>query len=177
MESTSADHGDQFVELLSKHQLRLRSYIFALVRNATDVDDVLQDACMALWRKRDEYDLTRDFFRWSCGIALVEVLRYRRKVATSKLLFDEALMTTLAAEYIDQIEDVDRRRSALADCMQKLSHQDRRILDARYRSGAPAAEIAAQLSKPLSTLYSSLARIREALFNCVQGTIARETDR
>jgi RNA polymerase sigma-70 factor (ECF subfamily) len=166
---------DEFVEQLAKIQLRLRSYIYTLLRDSTSADDVLQEASVALWKKRLDYDASRDFFRWACGVALIEVLRHRRKTATDKLLFDEALLNTLAAEYVEQTEDWDLRRAALNRCMQKLRTQDRWLLDARYRSGVTVGQIADQLGRPLSTIYSSLTRIRESLYRCVRITLAQET--
>jgi RNA polymerase sigma-70 factor, ECF subfamily len=173
--SRDANQDDAFVELLAKNQVRLRSYISTLVRDSGAADDVLQDASMALWKNRNAFDPSRDFFRWACGMALVEVLRFRRKVATDKLLFDEALLNTLAADYVKHVEDWDRRESALSGCLQKLSAKDRWLLDARYQSGVTTAQIAQQLGRPLSTIYSSLARIRESLFRCVQSAIAQES--
>ncbi|HZZ29661.1 MAG TPA: sigma-70 family RNA polymerase sigma factor [Pirellulales bacterium] len=166
---------DAFVELLAKNQVRLRSYIATLVRDSGAADDLLQEASMALWKNRKAYDSNRDFFRWACGMALIEVLRFRRKAATDKLLFDEALLNTLAADYIKHVEDWDRREIALSGCLQKLSAKDRWLLDARYRSDVTTAQIAQQLGKPLSTIYSSLSRIRETLFRCVQSAIAQES--
>jgi RNA polymerase sigma-70 factor (ECF subfamily) len=168
---------DAFVELLAKHQMRLHSYVFALVRDGTDAEDVFQESCVALWRKRQDYDRERDFFRWACGMALIEVLRHRRKAATDKLRFDEALLSTLAAEYVQHADELDRRRAALPKCIQKLSPQDRWLLDARYRSGVTTAQIAEHLQRPVSTIYSSLARIREALYRCVRSAIAQESHR
>ncbi len=166
---------DSFVELLAKNQVRLRSYIATLVRDSGAADDLLQEACMALWKNRKAYDSSRDFFRWACGMALVEVLRFRRKIATDKLLFDEALLNTLAADYVKHVEEWDRRELALSGCLQKLSAKDRWLLDARYRSGVSTSQIAQQLDRPLSTVYSSLARIRESLYRCVQSAIAQES--
>ena len=56
-------YDDRFVEMLAKNQLRLRSYVFTLLRDASAVDDVMQEASIALWKKRHRYDITRDFFR------------------------------------------------------------------------------------------------------------------
>ena len=172
--SPSASDDDPFVELVAKSQVRLRNYICMLLRDRGATDDVLQEVNVALWKNRKAYDTGRDFSRWAAGVALIEVLRFRRKAATDKLLFDEALLTTLAADYVKQIEETDRREAALTDCMQKLSTKDRWLLDAHYRSGVATAQIAQQLGRPLSTIYSSLARIREALYRCIQSKIAQE---
>ncbi len=165
---------DRFVELLSAHQVRLRAYIFAVLRDAANADDVLQNACMALWSKRSEYDHARDFFRWACGMAIIEVLRFRRKAATDRLLFDEALIQTLAAEFVEQVDAGDLRRAALPKCLQKLDKEDRAILESRYRKGLKVDDLAGQLGKPVSTVYRMLAKIREQLFACVQRTVASD---
>jgi RNA polymerase sigma-70 factor (ECF subfamily) len=170
----SANQDDPFVELLAENQVRLRTYICTLLRERGATDDVLQDVNVALWKNRAAFDPQRDFIRWAAGVALIEVLRFRRKVATDKLLFDEALLNTLAGDYVKQLESWDRREDALSGCLQKLSSKDRWLLDARYRSGVATAQIAQQLGRPLSTIYSSLARIREALFRCVETAMAQD---
>lgn len=166
---------ERFVQLLTQNQLRLRTYIFTLVRDSSHADDILQEASIALWKKRESFDTSRDFFRWACGIALIEVLRHRRKAAADRLQFDEALVNLLAEEYIEHAEESDRRRAALPDCLNKLSEQDRWLVSARYSSGITVKQIAEQLGRPLSTVYSSLARIRESLYRCVEHSIALES--
>jgi RNA polymerase sigma-70 factor (ECF subfamily) len=174
MGATGHGEDDPFVELVAKSQARLRTYICTLLRDRNATDDVLQEVNVALWKNRKEFDPSRDFVRWAAGIALIEVLRHRRKAATDKLLFDEALLNTLAADYVTQLEVWDRREAALTGCLQKLADKDRWLLNAHYRSGVTTAQIANQLGRPLSTIYSSLARIREALFRCIQSAIAQE---
>jgi RNA polymerase sigma-70 factor, ECF subfamily len=165
---------DSFVELMTRNQLRLRSFILTLVRDAPAADDVFQESSLVMWRKRQDFDFSKDFFRWACGVALLEVLQYRRKADTDRLLFDEDLVQALAVDYVEHVEVWDLQRSALRGCIQKLSSNDKWLLDARYLSGLKTAQIAQQLSRPLSTVYSSLSRIREALFRCVHTTIAQE---
>ena len=165
---------DRFVQLLAQNQLRLRTYVFTLVRDGSQADDVLQEASITLWNKRHTYDASRDFFRWACGVALIEVLRFRRKAATDKLQFDEALINTLAEEYLERADENDRRRAALPHCLQKLSDQDRWLVSAHYNSDISVAQIAEQMGRPLSTVYSSLVRIRETLYRCVERSLARE---
>jgi RNA polymerase sigma-70 factor (ECF subfamily) len=165
---------DSIVELMTRNQLRLRSFILTLVRETSAAEDVFQETSLVLWRKRQDFDFEKDFFRWACGIALLEVLQYRRRADADRLLFDEELINALAIDYVEHSEVWDRERSALRGCMQKLNSRDRWLLDARYLSGIKTAQIAEQLGRPLSTVYSSLSRIRETLFRCVQTTIAQE---
>ena len=163
-----------FMQLLAEHQVRLRAYIFVLVRDASDADDIAQQTFLVMWKKRTSYDPTRDFFAWACGVARIEVLMFRRSRATDRLQFDETLINTLAVEYLEHADACDRRRGALLDCLTKLPDGDRRLLQVRYTSDAPVAEIATQLGRPLSTVYRMLAKIRESLFQCVQRSVAQQ---
>ncbi len=163
---------DDFVQMLAEHQRRLRAYVFTLGPDCSHADDVLQDASVALWKRRDAYDRSRDFFPWACGVALIEVLRYRRKMATDRLQFDDALINTLSMEYLERSDDVEVRQAALADCLKKLSGHDYWLITSRYSVGTRVPELAASIGRPASTVYSALARIREVLHRCVERTLA-----
>jgi RNA polymerase sigma-70 factor (ECF subfamily) len=166
---------DEFVELLTRHQLRLRGYVFALISIASDADDVLQEACAALWKKRRQFDRSRDFLPWACGVALIEVLRYRRKKAADRLLFSEAVLNALSSDYLERADELERRRDLLPRCLAKLKERDRWLIETRYRAEASVAQIAAQMGCPLSTVYSSLARIRDRLHRCVNAALRQES--
>ena len=171
---THASADDPFVELLAASQVWLRTYLCTLLRDRTATDDVQQEVNVALWKNRKAYDATRDFKRWAAGVALLEVLQHRRKAATSKLQFDESLLNILSADYVKEIEEVTAREAALGECLKKLPTNDRRLLETHYWSGLAIAQIASQLGRPISTVYSSLARIREALYRCIQSQIAQQ---
>lgn len=172
MAGTAPD--DAFVELMTSNQARLRAYALLLLRNPSDADDVVQNACVDLWKKRRQYDPDRPFLPWASRVVLVEVLRHRRKRATDKLMFDEALMTTLATECAERLDLLDQRKELLRGCVQKLSGQDQTLLSDRYRHGVRPQELAAKRGRPATTVYSALARIREALHRCVEAGMARD---
>ena len=171
---THVSEDDPFVEQLAASQVWLRTYLCTLLRDRTATDDVQQEVNVALWKNRKAYDATRDFRRWAAGVAFIEVLQHRRKAATDKLQFDEPLLEILSADYLKQIQEATAREAALSDCLKKLTTNDRSLLETHYWSGLAIAQIASQLGRPVSTLYSSLARIREALYRCIQSQIAQE---
>jgi len=165
----------QFVECLSSHQARLRAYAISMVRSSADADDLLQNACLTLWEKREQYDSARDFFPWACGFVLIEVLRHRRKKATDKLMFDENLLNTLSAEYIANSDDLDMRRESMHKCLGKLNAEDRELLRDRYCMNVKPKEISDRRSRPLPTIYGALSRIRRALHRCIEANLAQQT--
>jgi RNA polymerase sigma-70 factor (ECF subfamily) len=167
---------ERFVQLFAKHQPGIHAYLWTLVANRHDADDLMQETSVSLWRKWAEYDAGRDFFPWACGVAFIEVLRYRRKNASRRmLLFSDDLLETLAAEFVDESARHESRTLALHSCLEKLGARDREIIDARYRQGATAQQVAEQLRRPVSTLYKIVARIRRRLQSCIEVAIARES--
>lgn len=165
----------QFVDCLSSNQARLRAYAISMVRNSVDADDLLQNACLTLWEKREQYNSDREFFPWACGFVLIEILRHRRKKATDKLMFDENLVKTLSAEYLANADDYDMRRESMHKCLGKLNGEDRGLLEDRYCMNVKPKEISKQRGRPLPTIYGSLSRIRRALHRCIETNLAQQS--
>ena len=165
----------QFVDCLSSHQARLRAYAISLARSPIDADDLLQNACLKLWEKREQYDPTKTFFSWACGFVLIEILRHRRKQATDKLLFDEHLINTLSEEYLANSLYYDLRRESMHKCLGKLSNEDRSLLEERYCSNVAPKTISERCGRPLATIYGALSRIRRNLHRCIEAYVAQQS--
>lgn len=82
-------------------------------------------------------------------------------------------METLAVEFVRESELVELRTAALQTCLEKLGDRERRIIEARYRDGATMQTLAEEFSRPSSTLYKTVARIRRRLYTCIEGTLDR----
>jgi RNA polymerase sigma-70 factor (ECF subfamily) len=168
------DAAGEFVRLFAQHQRRVHAYIGTLLPNRSDADDVMQETSMVLWRKWDDFDRSRDFLRWACGIAFYEVLKHRRLRGAEKLYFSDELVRQLSVEVLAQSELHDQRREALALCMQSLNSNDRELIQHRYTTGVTARQTAADLHRPESTVYKALARIRTSLLRCVEQKIVQQ---
>ena len=84
-------------------------------------------------------------------------------------------METLAVEFLSESALYEQRTAALQACLEKLAARDRKIIEARYREGATIQAVAQELRRPVSTLYKIVARIRDRLHMCIEGTIAQES--
>jgi len=166
---------EQFIELLTSTQLRLGAFALTLVRPRSDADDVLQNACMTLWKKRSTYDADREFFPWACGVVMLEVLKYRDKAMKEKLVFDDDLINTLSAQYVSRADELEQRRQILPYCIAKLNDIDRQLLEERYEADIKPKDISQQHDCPLQSVYTSLSRIRESLLRCIQRNLARQS--
>lgn len=166
---TSSDD-DEFIRLLTGSQRELRAFVFGLVAHQVDVDDLLQEVNMALWRKRHLYDSDQKFVRWATGFAALEVRSFRSRSAKSRLWYNDSAVDALAGEWPQVGSFADDCREALANCLQKLSHKERRVIEHRYTKGLSVKEIAAETDKPASTVYKILGRAHEFLSKCVKRT-------
>lgn len=163
----------EFVELLLRHQNDLLRYLVPLVGNLNDAQDVLQETAKAIWRKFDEYDSARPFLPWAKSFARNEVLlhlrRNRRYTFLSEELIEQMMQAPAETDNLTM-----RRRSALAECLQKLSADDRLLLDRRYDDRNTLEQLAADLGCTANVLYKSLGRIRRALHECIDRRLASE---
>ena len=164
----------RFLQLFAQHQRSIHAYIYSLVPSRVDADDVMQETSLVLWKKWGEFDPSRDFVRWACGIAFHEVLKLRRKTATSRCYFNEELLQQLSAEVVRQTDELQGRYLALMGCLNKLGTSDRELIERRYQAKTTARKVADELDRPPSTVYKALARIRSLLFDCVERTLAQE---
>jgi RNA polymerase sigma-70 factor, ECF subfamily len=170
------DRKREFADHLRGHQTRLFGYLHSLVRDLNDADDLFQQTTLVLWRKFDEFDPTRSFFAWACGIARFEVANFLRGRSRDRLYFTDEL-NLLLVEAQEELADaeLDDRRDALTKCIEKLRDRDRELLDACYASPTGIHDAAGRDGRSPQSVYNSLRRIRRALFECIHRTLAEHS--
>ena len=171
------DRHAQFLRLYTRHQHRILAYIYTLVPNRADAEDLLQDTAVLLWEKFEQFELETDFAAWACRVAFLKVSNHRKRFARSKLLFNDELLETVAERTIALAPELDGRRAALQECLKRLEDRDRRMITARYEPDGNAERAAAASGRKLQAAYKSLYRIRKALFDCVTLRLAEGDSR
>jgi RNA polymerase sigma-70 factor, ECF subfamily len=166
---------ERFAERLAACHTQLFGYLYALVQNVHDTEDVYQKACLVLWRKFDQYQEGTNFFHWAKAVAHYEAMNFLRSKHQRPALFSEEFQAELATVWAEVEPDVwgDRRR-ALEHCMEKLPENDRRLVDQCYGGGGALCEAAGRLGRSPKSIYDALGRIRRVLLRCVETTLARE---
>ena len=165
----------ELVGLLSRHQRKIFAYIYTLVPNRTDADDLLQETCLTIYEKFGEFEQGTDFVAWANRIAWWKVRQSKQKFARSKVIFDEAVMESVSRTAIELTPELDQRHEALEHCLAKLNDRDRTMLLTRYERGHGVSEAAAQSGRSLDAAYKALARLRTLLFDCVTNRLEQES--
>ncbi len=165
---------ESFVQLFARHEPSLRSFVRPLVRTWDDVEEVIQQTCLVLWRKYADFRPGSDFLTWSCTIARFEVLKFRRSRARDRHLFGEELIALLADEGAEESRRKESERRALDVCIERLRPPQRELIERCYGSGMNINEVAESLGRSATGLYKALNRIRQALFECIERSLAQE---
>jgi RNA polymerase sigma-70 factor (ECF subfamily) len=166
------DSGEELMTQIVSAQKPLYSYIRTLVGPTNDVDDILQEVNLVLWRKGHEFDGRGRFLAWACHIAYVQVLAHcQRRRREKQVYFDERVLNELAQYVSWEVERIDARLEALHDCLGKLSPKLRRMILSRYEAGGSVHKVAGELDRPVGSVRVALHRIRLLLADCIGRTL------
>jgi RNA polymerase sigma-70 factor (ECF subfamily) len=177
MKLPESDEAAAFMAEFVSHQRRIFGYIGSLLPASTDNEDVYQETCMALWRKRQSYDPNRPFFAWACAFARNEVLKHVRKSKTGAVHLSEKLLEEL--EQIANARDSDAaaeqvRQAALETCLGQLHERHRALVQRCYQGVESIKNVAAQMMISPAALTMRLQRIRHALLKCIQQALVSD---
>ena len=164
---SSSDSRERFVEQLVQHHDRIFGYIFSLLSNRQDAEDVFQRTSLILWRKFDEFDTEGSFSAWACGVAFFEVRNFLRVAGRDRLRFSEEILQTLADKRLNTEQRSQHRRLALVECLKRLGEHDRELITQVYEEDQSIKDLAAQRGRAVQTVYNRLHRIRRRLLECV----------
>lgn len=160
-----------FVELITRHQSQLYGYIFSLVRNREDADDLFQAVGMILWQKFESFRPDSSFVSWAgqtARFATRNFLKRKRRLVYVGEDLSEALTET-AREI--QSDATDFYLAALNRCRSKLGAEDEGLLQLRYVEELGTRQIAERMGRAQASVCHSLARIRRWLFDCVHAEL------
>lgn len=170
-----SDRHEEFVVLMTRHQRRIWWFINSLLPASNDADDVLQETSLVLWRKWDQFDRDREFLPWACGIARLQVFKFVREKKSKRTYLSELVLgeiADIAQHEIQNMVRIENRLTALKECVQSLSEQERTLVRNRYENAWTTQRLAEDLNRPLVTVYKILARTRGKLSDCVNRKLA-----
>jgi RNA polymerase sigma-70 factor (ECF subfamily) len=162
----------RLMTLITRHQRQIFGYIYALVPNRYDAEDLLQETSLVICEKFNEFEDGTDFVAWACQIAYWRIRYSRQKFARSKVVFNQEIVDAVAQTASTMTGELDSRHEALGNCLQKLHPRDRELVLTRYEPGSGVAEAARRSGRTVQTAYKALARLRKLLLDCVSNQLA-----
>lgn len=162
----------RLMALMTRHQRQIFSYIYTLVPDRHDAEDLLQETSLVICEKFDDFAEGTDFVAWACQIAWWRVRAARQTFARAKVIFDDQVLEAVANTAITMAAEIDVRHEALATCLQKLPPRDRELVLTRYERGHGVEEAARRTGRSMDAAYKALNRLRKLLFDCVTNELA-----
>lgn len=141
-----------------------------LIVDKQDVEDIVDEVYIQIWKSVVNYDVNRSFRFWLHGLIVKQVQDWRRKSWRRFRIFEKKKMYAQDQFYIVD-EDILHKetRNELGELVQKLSYKHREVIIMRYFHEYSLDEIATLLNKPVGTvksrLHTALKRLRIEMEN------------
>jgi RNA polymerase sigma-70 factor, ECF subfamily len=167
---------DEFLRLFTTVQPALRRFVgyhFPSGREQ-EMEDVLQETALVLWRKFGQYDPAKSFTNWALGIAHFELRHSRRALARTPLALDEKTSDLLAQRAAEMPPGLDRRQNHLDRCLSKLDPRSREALSLYYEKGLSTRQIAESYRGTVNMVRILLFRTRQSLARCMMSAARQE---
>ncbi|KYH01758.1 sigma-70 family RNA polymerase sigma factor [Bradyrhizobium sp. DOA1] len=156
----SAGEARAFAELHALTRGRLRRIALAVGAAPHDVDDILQDSFLKIWRNAARFDCGRaSAMTWMSAIVrntAIDHLRTRRQPSVE---FDEARLTE-AADEPSPAEDFDYASAEpiVQGALARLPEDRRRLVALAYLEGESRASLSRRFGVPVGTIKTWLHR-------------------
>ncbi|WP_081444811.1 sigma-70 family RNA polymerase sigma factor [Blastopirellula marina] len=156
-----------FAEAYIVNQERLKAYVYSLIFNWNDAEEVFQRTSLGLWKKWEQFDPQREFLPWAFGMARIEAKRFLAEKGKQELMLSDAAMEALDDAMIAREDGWNDRLAALEQCVKKLPAQQRSLLWASYKKANTVERIGELFGLSSNAVYKRLRKIRERLHQCI----------
>lgn len=163
---------EDFLKQYASAQPALQHFLAAHIPDLHEVDDLMQEVAVCLWKKFSQFVPGTSFRKWAIRVAQFEILHARRAHARHPALQLPQLTEMAAERYAEMdIETVEARRKALERCLEELPQPQRDLILSRYRGGKSGQDLAEEWGRKENHVWVQLFRIRTALRQCVEGSL------
>jgi len=162
------DNYGLFIAEYGKALPALRAFLRQLLPTWHDVDEVMQETSIILWKKFDQFEQGTSFSAWASMVARFEVLKYRRGKSRDRHVFSNETLELLAEECLEIEEQLAEQRQTLKTCFAKLEQKQQTLLIQSYSRDLSIKELAENEGKTPGSLYKVLDRLRIKLMKCVK---------
>lgn len=166
---------EAYKELFARYQKKLFAYIYHLVGNREEAEDILQNVFSKTYKSIEHFDVDRKFSSWIYRIAhneSVNFLKRRSKryviswddISTNKDKLDTATNEELPEDRLEHQEIAKEMAVAIA----KIPPKYKQVLEMRYFKEYSYEEMGKILGKPLNTVGTLINRAKKKLLEVMR---------
>jgi RNA polymerase sigma-70 factor (ECF subfamily) len=171
--------GDEiaFRELVERHQAKVFSIIYGILRNKNDADDIAQQVFAKVYFSIRNFDFRSSLLTWIYKITVNECYDYLRKKRVRKLVYEsdftqeDARRMEGSEPAVDAGAPVDERlaqQDLVVKLLAKVSEEDRSLILLKEVEGHSVEELAQMTGMNENTIKVKLFRTRQKLLKAAQ---------
>lgn len=160
---------DALGSLFDTYAQDIRRFVLRMGIEATDADDLVQNAFLGAFRSAARFDAEYAVRTWLFGIAAMHIRRHRRSVARLAARFASwAKEPPLVAEGPDGAAAARQEIARLQAALDALAQKKREAFVMVVLEGVPGEEAARVLGVPLNTIWTRLHHARRELRSALE---------
>lgn len=169
---------DGLEHLVMAYQTRAVHSAYMIVGDRSQAEDIAQTAFVRVTEKIRQFDEARPFAPWFFRIVINEALRVARQQKRSVALEDDPDGEVMAAArwltdpkpQPEKLVEFNETRQVLLLALQRLKPEQRAVVVMAYYLEMSAADMAARLDQPVSTIKWWLRAARERLASLLRAS-------
>jgi RNA polymerase sigma-70 factor (ECF subfamily) len=175
IELALAGQTECFVVLTNRHLPAVRRHIHSMVPNATDVDDLLQEVLLKVWRRLSTFRSESTFRTWITRVAINEALQSWRRERSRPVCGTFCDIDIFASPGESPLQALTRTESSriVRKAVVELPAKYRQILNLWLFEELSLGEIAESLHERIPALKTRLYRARRMLLSRLQESVNR----
>jgi len=163
---------DAFRQIVEKHQSKVFSIIYGIIRNRNDAEDIAQHVFSKIYFSIKGFDFRSSLSTWVYKITVNECYDYLRKAKVRKLVYESSLgeddqrsmeNSQLAVDRRASIDIKTEKRDYLLKILSKVSEEERLLLIQKEVEGHTVEELARMTGLNENTIKVKLFRARQKL--------------
>jgi len=169
-----AGNVNAYATLQAKYKRIVSFLIRKMIRNETDVEDMVQETFIKAYAALPSFQFEYPFSRWLYKIASNRCIDHLRRKRFQTLSLDEPMSTRDGGElYMDPVDSAatpdvtllaKERAEMLRDALATMPEKYREVVRLRHDEELEYQEIADRLGQPLGTVKAHLFRARKLLY-------------
>ena len=169
-----AQNREAYRELFRRYEKKLFSYVYHMVKNKEETEDLLQDIFVKTYKSISSFDTDRKFSSWIYRIAHNETVNFLKRKNKKRFISFEDISTSkdkleasVTEDFINDVWVHKEITKEVDEALEKLPEKYRRVLFLRYFSEYSYEKIALIIKKPINTVGTLINRAKRKLLEIV----------